>query len=106
MSEVHPAMNASVERRAWSTSGYLIFVAFLMLLALTAWRIIAFAGSEPADSEVFGFVVSAVLAVIMLIAYPWEFLSIVSVIYLALIPVSIRARNRLRAADARAAQQQ
>lgn len=45
----------------------------------------------------------AVLAVVMLIAYPWEFLSIVSVIYLGLIPVSMRAQRRLAAADARTA---
>jgi len=45
----------------------------------------------------------AVLAVVMLISYPWEFLSIVSVAYLALIPVSVRAYRRLRAADDRRA---
>ena len=42
----------------------------------------------------------AVLAVIMLIAYPWEFLSIVSVLYLALIPVSLRSYRRHAAVDA------
>jgi CDP-diacylglycerol---serine O-phosphatidyltransferase len=46
-----------------------------------------------------------VLAVVMLISYPWEFLSIVSFAYLALIPVSIRSQRRLRAADARRAEQ-
>jgi regulator of protease activity HflC (stomatin/prohibitin superfamily) len=66
MSDSHPAMNASSERRAWSTSGYLIFVAFLALLALTVWRIIAFAGREPAESEVFGFVVSTGLSAVAL----------------------------------------
>ena len=58
MTDSHAAMAASAERRAWSTSGYLIFVAFLALLTLTVWRIISFAGSQPADSEIFGFVVS------------------------------------------------
>ena len=58
MTDSHAAMAASTERRAWSTSGYLIFVAFLALLTLTVWRIISFAGSQPADSEIFGFVVS------------------------------------------------
>lgn len=67
MSEVHPAMNASVERRAWSTSGYLIFVAFLALLALTIWRIVAFAGREPLESEIFPFVVSTSLLTIALV---------------------------------------
>ena len=67
MTDTHPAMNLSREKRAWSTSGYLIFVAFITLLALTIWRIIAFAGSNPADSEVFGFVVSSGLSVVALI---------------------------------------
>ncbi len=67
MTDSHPAMNASAERRAWSTSGYLIFVAFLALLSLTIWRIIAFAGSNPEDSEVFGFVVSTGFSMVALI---------------------------------------
>ena len=46
-----------------------------------------------------GFAATAVLAVVLLISYPWEFLSIVSIIYLALIPVSMRAHRRLAAAD-------
>ena len=66
MSDSHPSMNASIERRAWSTSGYLIFVAFLALLALTIWRVIAFAGSNPADSEVFGFLVYTGLSMVAL----------------------------------------
>jgi CDP-diacylglycerol--serine O-phosphatidyltransferase len=40
-----------------------------------------------------------VLAVVMLISYPWEFLSIVSLAYLALIPISIRSHRRLSAAE-------
>ncbi|MDE2412630.1 MAG: SPFH domain-containing protein, partial [Sphingomonadales bacterium] len=67
MPATHTPINASAERRAWSTSGYLIFVAFLVLLALTVWRIVSFAGSEPADSEIFGFVVSNALSVLALI---------------------------------------
>ena len=57
MTDNHPAMNLSREKRAWSTSGYLIFVAFIALLVLTTWRIIAFAGSNPEKAEIFGFVV-------------------------------------------------
>lgn len=67
MSDTHAPMNSSHEIRAWSTSGYLIFIAFLALLTLTAWRIIAFAGSQPDDSEVFGFVVSTGLMAIGLV---------------------------------------
>lgn len=65
MNDSHPAMTASTERRAWSTSGYLIFAAFLVLLAGTIWRIISFAGSNPDDSEVFGFVVSTGILVVV-----------------------------------------
>ncbi|MCA3555448.1 phosphatidylcholine/phosphatidylserine synthase [Aestuariivirga sp.] len=42
-----------------------------------------------------------VLAVVMLMSYPWEFLTIVSIAYLALIPVSVRSYRKLRAADTR-----
>lgn len=67
MSEAHPPMTSSREVRAWSTSGYLIFITFLALLVLTIWRIVAFAGSQPDDSEVFGFVVSTGLMAITLV---------------------------------------
>ena len=67
MSNSHHVMTSSQERPAWSTSGYLILVAFLALLALTVWRIIAFAGSQPDDSAVFGFVVSTGLSAVALV---------------------------------------
>jgi regulator of protease activity HflC (stomatin/prohibitin superfamily) len=60
-------MAVSRETRAWSTSGYLILVAFLVLLSLTIFRIVNFAGSQPDDSEIFGFVVSTGLAAIVLV---------------------------------------
>jgi regulator of protease activity HflC (stomatin/prohibitin superfamily) len=60
-------MTASRETRAWSTSGYLILIAFLALLSLTVWRVVSFAGSQPDDTQVFGFVVSTGLAAIMLV---------------------------------------
>lgn len=67
MSDTHNAMTSSRERGAWSTSGYLMFVLFLLLLALTIWRIIAFAGSDPAEEAVFGFVVRSALSVVALV---------------------------------------
>ena len=67
MSDPHAAMTASRERAAWSTSGYLILVVFLALLALTIYRIIAFAGANPADSEAFGFVVGTGLSAVALV---------------------------------------
>ena len=67
MSDAHLVMTSSRERSAWSTSGYLILLAFLALLALTIWRIIAFAGSNPDDSAVFGFVVPTGLSAVALV---------------------------------------
>ncbi len=67
MSDSHHVMTSSQERSAWSTSGYLIFGVFLALLALTIWRIIAFAGSQPEDSQIFGFVVSTGLSAVALV---------------------------------------
>jgi len=40
----------------------------------------------------------AVLAVVILLSYPWEFLSVLSIAYLALIPVSVRSYRRLAVA--------
>jgi regulator of protease activity HflC (stomatin/prohibitin superfamily) len=60
-------MAASRETRAWSSSGYLILVAFLVLFALTVWRIVDFAGGQPDDSQIFGFVVSTGLAATLLV---------------------------------------
>ncbi len=69
MSDTHNVMTSSQERKAWSTSGYLILLAFLALLALTVWRIIAFAGSNPDDSAIFGFLVPTGLSVLALLVF-------------------------------------
>ena len=67
MTDSHHTMTSSQERNAWSTSGYLILVAFLALLALTVWRIITFAGSQPDANVVFGFVISIGLSAVALV---------------------------------------
>ena len=67
MSDSHHVMTSSQERSAWSTSGYLILIAFLALLALTIYRIIAFAGSNPEDSAILGFVVGTGLSAVALV---------------------------------------
>lgn len=67
MSESTPAMNSVRETRAWSTSGYLMLLAFLALLVVTVWRILAFAGSNPPDAAVFGFVTGVFLSMMALI---------------------------------------
>ena len=63
----HAAMNASRERGASSTSGYLMLILFLTLLVLTIWRIIAVVGGDQPRSEMFGFVVGVGLAMFALL---------------------------------------
>ena len=67
MSDAHHAMTSSQERPAWSTSGYLILVVLLALFALTVWRIIVFAASQPDESAMFGFVVPTGLSAVALV---------------------------------------
>jgi regulator of protease activity HflC (stomatin/prohibitin superfamily) len=61
MTDPHPAMTASSEKRAWSTSGYLMLLAFLAGLALLIWRVAAFAGSNPPDSATLPFLITTAL---------------------------------------------
>ncbi len=67
MSDAHHAMTSSQERPAWCTSGYLILVVLLALFALTVWRIIVFAASQPDESAMFGFVVPTGLSAVALV---------------------------------------
>ncbi len=67
MSDSHPAMTSSRETAAWSTSGYVMLVVFLVLLVLTAARVLGFAASDPSDAAVGGFVASIFLVPIVLI---------------------------------------
>jgi CDP-diacylglycerol--serine O-phosphatidyltransferase len=76
---------------------YVVLIALLMVS-----RVPTFSGKNmgriPGD-KVLPVLGLAVLAVIMLIAFPWEFLTIVSIVYLALIPVSLRSYRRHAASD-------
>jgi len=67
MTEPHPAMTSIRERGAWSTSGYLMLVVFLLLLVVFVWRLISFAGGEPSDSEVITFLSSVFLLPLVLV---------------------------------------
>ncbi|MEO5598685.1 MAG: SPFH domain-containing protein [Novosphingobium sp.] len=64
MSDSYTTMNASRERSAWSTSGYLMFGLFILLLIITVWRVITFAGTDGASSSAFGLVVSTGLSIL------------------------------------------
>lgn len=48
--------SASTETAAWSTSGYFMLILMLVLIGLTAARVIGFAGGNPGEDEVPGFV--------------------------------------------------
>lgn len=77
---------------------YVVLVALLMVS-----RIPTFSGKNMGrirGDRVLPVLGLAVLAVIMLIAYPWQFLTIVSIAYLLLIPVSLRSYRRHAADDA------
>lgn len=68
MSESHPAMTSSREKGVWSTSGYLMFVVFLALLALTVARVIWVAsGPDLTEGEVWTFLIPTFLSVLALI---------------------------------------
>jgi regulator of protease activity HflC (stomatin/prohibitin superfamily) len=73
MSEVHPAMNVSAERRAWSTSGFRVLIIFVALLALIVWRTFELAQGEPSifpglpDAHPVGFVIASVIRVVVLV---------------------------------------
>ena len=54
-------MASTRERTAWSTSGYLMLLVFLALAFLLILRVVTFAGTEPSDSQVAGFLGSIVL---------------------------------------------
>jgi len=86
---------------ALAVAPYVVLVALLMVS-----RVPTFSGKNlgriPGD-KVLPVLGLAVLAVIMLIAYPWEFLTIVSIAYLALIPMSLRSYRQHEEADRRAA---
>lgn len=67
MTDSHTPMTVSREQRAWSTSGYLILIAFLALLALTIWRIVTFASGNPSEVEALWFALSTGLLAIFLV---------------------------------------
>jgi CDP-diacylglycerol--serine O-phosphatidyltransferase len=76
---------------------YVVMVALLMVS-----RIPTFSGKNigriPGE-RVLPVLGLAVLAVVLLIAYPWELLTVLSLGYLALLPVSLRSYRRHEAAD-------
>ncbi|MEP7223205.1 MAG: SPFH domain-containing protein [Novosphingobium sp.] len=64
MTDAYTAMNSSRERAAWSTSGYLMFGLFIVLLVSTLWRVVTFAGTDGASTSPFSLVVSTGLSIV------------------------------------------
>ena len=67
MTDSHPKMTASHERTAGSTSGYLMLGLFLALLLFFIWRLTMFAGGDPGDRAIVGFVSSSVVVPVLLV---------------------------------------
>ena len=61
------AMASTRERVAWSTSGYLMLVIAVVLVVLLILRVVTFAGSDPDDGAVAGFLGSIVVLPVALI---------------------------------------
>jgi CDP-diacylglycerol---serine O-phosphatidyltransferase len=77
---------------------YVVLVALLMVSRIPTYSGKNFGRRIPREMvlPVLGL---AAFAAIMLIAFPWEFLTVVAVTYLVLIPVSIRSYRRHKDAD-------
>lgn len=67
MSDSPVPMKASLETRAWSTSGYLMLLGFIALLVLTVLRIATFAQGDPSEGQALAFVFTTGLMVIAMI---------------------------------------
>jgi CDP-diacylglycerol--serine O-phosphatidyltransferase len=78
---------------------YIVVVALLMVSRIPTFSGKNFGSRIPREMvlPVLGLVS---FAAIMLIAYPWEFLSVVAIAYLVMIPISMRSYRRHKQADA------
>jgi regulator of protease activity HflC (stomatin/prohibitin superfamily) len=54
MSDSHPAMAASREKNAWTVSGYLMLLLFVVLIGWNVYRFGNFAGTAPEDEAAVG----------------------------------------------------
>ena len=78
---------------------YIVIVALLMVSRIPTYSGKNL-GSWIAREMVLPVLGLAAFSVIMLIAYPWEFLTVMAIAYLVLIPASIRSYRKHKAADA------
>jgi CDP-diacylglycerol--serine O-phosphatidyltransferase len=84
---------------AWLFAPYNVAVALLMVSRVPTFSGKNLGGFVPRD-YVLPILGLGALAIVILVSYPWEFMSVVLVIYLAMIPVAMRSYARHRKADA------
>lgn len=78
---------------------YVVLVALLMVSRIPTYSGKNLGRFVPRD-YVLPILGLGAFAIIMLVAYPWELLTVLAVVYLALIPLSVRAYRRLKRQDA------
>ncbi len=83
------------------TAIYVLFVGFLMVSNLPTWSGKR-AGQSISSNLVLPVMIGLLMLVIFLFSFPWEFLILGSVAYLATLPFSIRQWNARTAADKKA----
>ena len=84
---------------------YVVAVALLMVSRIPTYSGKTFGRYVPRDL-VLPILGLTALAVVMLISYPWETLTVVALAYIAMIPLGMRSYNRLKAADRKAAEEE
>lgn len=84
---------------AWAIGPYIAAVALLMVSRIPTFSGKNLGGRVPRDM-VLPILIGVVLTLFTLITYPWETLTVMSLAYLAMIPMSIRSWRRHKARDA------
>ena len=78
---------------AWAMGAYLLFIAYLMVSTIPTFSFKK-TGSRVSRSMALPAMLAALLAVIMLFAYPWGTLSVACLVYLGMIPLSYAQQRR------------
>jgi CDP-diacylglycerol---serine O-phosphatidyltransferase len=84
---------------AWLFAPYNIAVALLMVSRIPTFSGKNLGGFVPRD-YVLPILGLSALTIVLLASYPWELMSLITLGYLAMIPMSVRSYQRLKRADA------
>lgn len=90
---------------AWLIAPYVVAVAMLMVSRVPTYSGKNFGRFVPRDM-VLPILLFGAFAVVLIVSYPWESLTVVAFVYLGLIPFGIRSHRRHLEADIRAAEQE